>query len=118
MRAVGLPHRWLGKEISLDRPRIVVRDFGETRIGKYWEIVCTIGRHTLAQCIQELRIAPPANARVRISSDVRGVEGPERSCERAAAGVRTSAVLGVGMTVRATGRSSQVGTVRHQISVF
>src|SRR6516164_10451629 len=110
MRTVGLPHRRLGKEIRFDRPRILVGDFGKARIGKHREIVRTIGPYTLAQRIQELRVAPPADARVRVRGDVRGVEGAERGCQGAAAGVGTPAVLGVGMTVRATGGGGQVGT--------
>src|SRR6516164_525636 len=108
MRMVGLSHRRLGKEISFDRPRILVGDLGKARIGKHREIARTVGPHTLAQRIQELRIAPPADARLRVRGDVRGVEGAERGCQWAAAGVGAPTVLGIGMTVRATSGGGQV----------
>src|SRR6516162_4589754 len=115
MRTVGLPHCRLGKEISFDRARVVVGDFGKARIGKDRKIVRTIGPCTLAQRIEELRVAPPADARVRIRGDVRGIEGAKRGCEGAAASVRTSAVLGVGMTALTTSGGGQILAARHQI---
>src|SRR5207244_11576998 len=64
VRPAGLPHRRLGEQIGLDRPRIVVGDPGKARIREYREIVGAVGSHALAQRSEEFRITPPADAGV------------------------------------------------------
>src|SRR6516162_1018191 len=81
--------------IGLYCQHVAVGDPGEARIGKHRKIVRPVGAHALAQCPQELRVGPPANAGFRIGRDVWAVEGPEWSGERSTSGQLLPAGSGV-----------------------
>src|SRR6516165_2343232 len=95
MRPILPARRGKRKEISLYRQRVAVGDPGKARVRKHWEVVRSVGTDTLAQCAQELRVGPAADAGLRIGRDVRAVEGPEWSGERSTSGQLLPAGSGV-----------------------
>src|SRR5205085_2004028 len=73
------------------------------------------GAHAFVQSPQKLRIAPAADAGLRIRGDVRAVKRHERRRERPPAGIAPPTMRAIGVTCRTVGGVREIGTAHNHI---